>query len=1010
MSQIFSVIFTVISSLILRSKGTTCFDAPMQIIGCGFTCYDWTDFGITYPLTLSSGFLTFGNTQSQNVFPSFTNGGIGNFVLFIAKLNDQMAPQYIAGFDEQSGYNFAAGLITNTALSLNEKYFTYIKASNNKCFYVLKVQDGSFVKAFCSDGNELRFNEIMMKDYNETYIFSMNAWPFPTFGKVDLSVAVPTITYMRCFISTGNFFPMSIDQAFYKAPYIYLAIDYADSPGLLKYDPTTYSITSNYLIENTESTPSYTFVSADITATKTRYFMLTSNYFKYDQANLYYALLKESNYDLPTSTFTLQKEFQLTVAGQFLHIAGCYIDPANGQFSIGIFGMNSPGFAAIATVNFNETGTFTKTFKYFYSAQNGYEISFSFFYFKSLNYGILSGGLNYGSGSIIYDTPQGLAINLPEPYYFQMGAPIVSNMEVYSNASQIYHNNNVTIDTFTYNLQNILNPSSSYFHYYGIYGLGQQIIEETGRTITPPTINPIYTYYLGDTSLIINFGVCTYSESCTDTVFTYSLVNTNETTINSAFFVFTPSTRQLFVTSTDQSKVADYSLRFKCNVQDGFISYVDFTVKVLYDGRDLTNFTYLPNYAPMFYEQPKNIKILAGNAALLTLPDHYDLNPTDKVTVSVQTAGKYRRNFFKVVNNQEIEFNAGFSELGDIDIIITLIDNNTKPLSTKYRITATFFANSRNQINNTDVKQNNYSTVVPVVTQIKDENRFKVDKITPLGQMTLKFENKLNLTNMTELKIQLKKALQIGFDDPSIEFDWDFTSIGSQEIKIQLNFKNPIQISQSSRGSQLQISLLQPGLFINTQTNSSAIIYSRMPPQLPSQDKGLMLKMTAFFNTTLQSILITQVGVQIVISQSLQVLWGFVNTQQIISHIPLLDLGIPANLYYFFLLVVGSLKFDFLFSSEAIQNAFKLDDDYPAFNENFRNFGYDSSLAVQNMGFNTFILMLSPILIFVSRTAVTLSRIFPKQLFLKFFKYFLEQRKQQISLKSISCIVFQLDS
>lgn len=130
----------------------------MQVVGCGFNCYDWSSFGITYPLTLSSGYLAFGNTASPNVFPSFTNSASGDLILFISKLNDYMAPLYIVGFDEESGYNFARNLIANTALSLNEKYFTYIKPSNISCFYVLNVADGSFIKSFCSDAGTLAFN------------------------------------------------------------------------------------------------------------------------------------------------------------------------------------------------------------------------------------------------------------------------------------------------------------------------------------------------------------------------------------------------------------------------------------------------------------------------------------------------------------------------------------------------------------------------------------------------------------------------------------------------------------------------------------------------------------------------------------------------------------------------------------------------------------------------------------------------------------------------------------
>lgn len=56
---------------------------------------------------------------------------------------------------------------------------------------------------------------------------------------------------------------MSFSATFYKPPYIYLGIDYADSPGLLKFDPVSFNIVSNYLIENVDATPSYIFTSND---------------------------------------------------------------------------------------------------------------------------------------------------------------------------------------------------------------------------------------------------------------------------------------------------------------------------------------------------------------------------------------------------------------------------------------------------------------------------------------------------------------------------------------------------------------------------------------------------------------------------------------------------------------------------------------------------------------------------------------------------------------------------
>eukprot|EP00347_Sterkiella_histriomuscorum_P009375 403341452 len=100
---------------------------------------------------------------------------------------------------------------------------------------------------------------------------------------------------------------------------------------------------------------------------------------------------------------------------------------------------------------------------------------------------------------------------------------------------------------------------------------------------------------------------------------------------------------------------------------------------------------YQPNYAPEFLENLINKwTIRAGSEATFTLPEFYDLNPSDKVSVTLETAEKHKY-FFRIKNNQFIVFSAGFPELGDIDMIISLTDDHQPtPKTTKYRLTQPF--------------------------------------------------------------------------------------------------------------------------------------------------------------------------------------------------------------------------------------------------------------------------------------------------------------------------------
>lgn len=79
----------------------------------------------------------------------------------------------------------------------------------------------------------------------------------------------------------------------------------------------------------------------------------------------------------------------------------------------------------IGVYNFNQTGSFTSPHKIFYSSQNGFTLVFNYFLFTSLEEGKLVGFL-YGGQSKGFNflSFQSFVIELPEPYYFSMGAPV----------------------------------------------------------------------------------------------------------------------------------------------------------------------------------------------------------------------------------------------------------------------------------------------------------------------------------------------------------------------------------------------------------------------------------------------------------------------------------------------------------------------------------------------------------------------------------------------------------
>eukprot|EP00347_Sterkiella_histriomuscorum_P004462 403360370 len=643
----------------------------------------------------------------------------------------------------------------------------------------------------------------------------------------------------------------------------------------------------------------------------------------YDQYPLI-MITKENDANLDISNFEVFKIFEIRIIRSSIsggaQCAGDYLDTTSQKISISIFIFEVSGISAsIATLDFNQPAKKVYTFKVFYQAQNGLEVYFYASQFKNLYSSVLAGYV-YSSSNPEWGQAQ------IKQYQLTYQSPIIFLWEI--------------------------------------------LIQRSG-------IKSTYKYTIKMPALIIEFGICVYDQNCTDEVIGYSILFQNGSAIPKKAMTFSSSTRKLIVSSTDQTFQGQYDLMFRCSLIDGFKSSKNFTVNISYDSTQKAQ-EYYPNYAPEFVEQlQKKWTIRAGSEATFTLPKYYDPNPEDYVFVKLETVEKYR-SFFQNQDQKFILFNAGFPELGDIEMIVTLSDNHKpQPKSTKYRFTITFLQSLFGQMQNDYVNQVNVST--PLIYSFDSNKGINVQSITPDGKVKINFEKKLDLSNITNITQELMNALQIKFDDPNIQnYNWTFTDISEYSFELKISFTNPLIISQSQISTQLNIILINPNLFVNLKTNQSAIIQARMPPQIYDGDNEFLKVISRVFNSTLSSLVVTQAGIQILISQSLQIFWGFVNTQQLISHLPLFQISVPANLYYFYLLVVGSLKFDFLFSSTLIESSFQMDDNYPAYDENFKNFGYDSNQALKNMGFNTFILLLSPVLVGITLALIFLANFFKK--------------------------------
>eukprot|EP00347_Sterkiella_histriomuscorum_P014114 403362118 len=871
-----------------------------------------------------------------------------------------------------------------TSLSQDGNFITVVQ-QEFKDFLILNANDGA-IYGQCSVEAYGKVISLYLKSIEEAYIVLSES--VTSIGKLNFTKSSYQLQVTSIKIDDKSYDPYMINHIGSSLYLYFYAAPMETVQGVLRFNLDDNKIYTSYTMNAVHlGNFKYSDYKDDPTLTNTRYHAIITCLYTRLNDKIYVTLLKEQNTDIIQSIFSTVKSYLITTINSSSvtsFASGIYIDLAAQQLGIGIF--ETQTLSAIGVLDFNQTGTVLRTFQIIYGSQNGVQITFTFFRFTSLNTGLLCGYI-FASSLQQYPLNQevGVMISIPKPYYFQMGTPETRSVQVLDE-TPIIKKSNTHVITYPSRYAPLLNLTIAVQPYYFSSSLTakmNQPVEITRRKLFLPTDLPTHIIqYLGDNVQVIPLGNCSYNQTlCTDTVYTNYIQSVNASNLNSKF-TYIDSTNTLFIGfSTDLSaKFTNPNLKYKYDNQYDYEYDYKFDYEFYnkfdnqYDYEFYNKFDNKYNYE-FDYElnlKQYNFTVRAGGSAVLYLPDFFDPNG-DQVTISAKHNG-VNTDFFKFLDKNRMEFKAGLKQLGEQDIMIILTDNNIKPLSTKYRITVTVLQSNLIVMNNTDVVKSNLSDFI----SIQDNSKFKVQQITPTGLVTIKFENFLNNTNETQILQEIYESIRLQIEDQSITFNWTVVFAKDNVIIIKINFSNPLLVQQSGMDkTKLRIILTNPSLFFNTNTNKSMSYSTYVPPQLRDYDGDFVLKIALFFNNTFSSLLITQMGTQMIISQSLQVLWGFVNSQQLISHLPLYELMIPANLYYFFQLVSGSLRFDYLFSNLLVQSAFDIPNQ-DAYNDNFRDFGYDSHIAIENIGFNTFLLLMSPILIIVTLILQYLARSFPK--------------------------------
>lgn len=208
----------------------------------------------------------------------------------------------------------------------------------------------------------------------------------------------------------------------------------------------------------------------------------------------------------------------------------------------------------------------------------------------------------------------------------------------------------------------------------------------------------------------------------------------------------------------------------------------------------------------------------------------------------------------------------------------------------------------------------------------------------------------VTIDDVTYPILSLKIIPGVYSDPPMLQFNWTFISFTTSEMLIQLDFENKNYIS-SHNGFPDSIQLTINGfmLFADSLGNFMqplTVLKPKILPTLISQSEAAAVKKAAATaQGTIQSAMLVNTVVSLVISGPLQQLLSSVKQLQIIVHITLINLAYPATATIFLGMLMNVLTFQFYNFGNFYNKVLNLDPNSPGnnpLNNEFNTYGYNA--------------------------------------------------------------------
>ncbi|TNV85408.1 hypothetical protein FGO68_gene10025 [Halteria grandinella] len=266
----------------------------------------------------------------------------------------------------------------------------------------------------------------------------------------------------------------------------------------------------------------------------------------------------------------------------------------------------------------------------------------------------------------------------------------------------------------------------------------------------------------------------------------------------------------------------------------------------------------------------------------------------------------------------------------------------------------------------------------PYIFNFTKHGQFSVD-------MGYSFDSQL--TNQSINSSLLNISVGIPTEENEIQrkqISWQCINISNQSFTIQLEFAD---VKKITRKDVVRVVFIRPELFYDSENHTFKVSLDKSYIQkhipLQHQIQPLASVIADRLGFALQSLLFANFALNILMAASMELLWGLINSLQLLVRTPLINLDqFPPLTKKFFISFLTVTNMDLLPSSQLNEYLFGnyVNDE---FEQRFTEMGYDSRNAVDNIGSFLYSFGFIGILVGLSKMMISIGRVFKKAMIIK---------------------------